>query len=264
MRSGKLGGFRPQFRGSQALLVDGVHFLANKEATQEEFLHTYEALHKRGRPVAVTSECHPRLIGGLMPELADRLLGGGVWALEPPDPATRQAILRAKAGRLGCPLPEEAVQFLAGQLRGNVRELEGALHAVHHYSLVHRQPVTPALVRQATGNLIRHAARAVQLRDVERALCVVLGLEVRALHARGKARAVSHPRMLAMYLARKHTAAPYGEIGRYFGGRNHSTVIAAERKVNTWLEDDAPLLLGDRQWSPRDLLEQVERELARS
>jgi chromosomal replication initiator protein len=264
MRAGQLPQFRRQFRETQALFVDDLHFLANKTATQEEFLHTFETLQRLGRPVAVTCDSHPRLLGALLPELADRLLGGGVWAIDPPDLPTRVAILQSKAARLNRPLPRDVAHFLAEQVRGNVRELEGALHVVQHYSAVHQRPVTLALAREATATLFRHAARAVQLKDVERALCDVLGIDDRTLHSKSRARAVSHPRMVAMYLARKHTGAPYSTIGRFFGGRNHSTAIAAEKKVRGWLERDEPLQLGDQCWPLRELIERAERELRAS
>jgi chromosomal replication initiator protein len=263
MHEGAMNGFRRHFRAALALCVDDVHFLANKKATQEEFLHTFETLSQRGRPVVLTCDGHPRLIPNLLPELVDRLLGGGVWALEPPELPTRQAILKARAARIGCPLPADVIRFLAEHLCHNVRELEGAVHAIQHYSLVQVQPITLDLAREATADLLRSTARLVQLKDVERALCQVLGLEVRALHSKGRARAISYPRMLAMYLARKHTGAAYSEIGRHFGDRNHSTAIAAEQRIEEWLEAEKTLAIGSQRWRIRDLVERIEREMRR-
>jgi chromosomal replication initiator protein len=262
MRLGKLGGFRKQFRDCDALLVDDLHFLARKRATQEEFLHTFDVLHADGRQMVLTCDCHPRLADDFTPELTDRLLGGAVWGLVPPDADTRLAILRAKA-LAGAPLPDEVLAFLAGQLRGNVRELEGALHSVRHYSRVTNRPVTVPLVRDALADLLRHAVRVVQLADVDRAVCAVLRLEAGTLQSKGRAWAVSHPRMVAMYLGRKHTASAYSEIGGHFGGRNHSTAVAAEKKVRGWLQEDAELALGERRIRVRELVERVERDLLR-
>jgi chromosomal replication initiator protein len=261
LNAGKLGGLRKQFRDCHGLLLDNLHFLARKPATQEEFLHTFETLQKRGRPVVVSCDCHPKMIPQLMPELADRLLGGGVYGLEAPDKETRTAILTAKAARLGSRLSEEVVDFLAQQLRGNVRELEGALHSIRHYSLSHGEPITLKLAREATGDLIRHTKRVIQLKEIERALCAVLNMEGRLLHGKGRTRAASHPRMLAMYLARKHTPSTYGDIGGFFGGRNHSTAIAAEKKVTEWIEENSPLFIHETRWMTKDLMERVEREL---
>ena len=151
------------------------------------------------------------------------------------------------------------LQFLADQLRGNVRELEGALNSLRHYARVTGRPIDVPLAREALGDLLRHAVRVVQLADVDAAVCQVLRLPAGTLQSKARAWAVSHPRMLAMYLARKHTAASYGEIGQHFGGRNHSTAVAAEKKVRQWLEKDDTLSLNQRPWRVRELIELAER-----
>jgi chromosomal replication initiator protein len=265
MRLGKLGAFRKHFREVDALLVDDLHFLASKRATQEEFLHTFDALLADERQVVLTCDCHPRLSEPFLPELTDRLLGGAVWGLAPPDRETRLALLRAKNLRPGpdAAVPDAVLQYLAEQLRGNVRELEGALNGVRHYARVAGRKVDRELARAALGDLLRHAVRVVQPADVDRAVCAALRLEAGALQSKKRAWQAAHPRMLAVYLARKHTAATYAEVGQYFGGRNHSTVVAAEKKVRQWLEQDAALALGERQVRVRELIERVERELLR-
>jgi chromosomal replication initiator protein len=264
MHQGKLSAFRRHFREADALLMDDLHFLATKRATQEEFLHTFDALLADGRQVVVTCDCHPRLADDFTPELADRLLGGAVWGLTPPDADTRLEILRRKAAQPGLPpVPDEVLRFLAAQLRGNVRELEGALHSVRHYSRVTSRPADVPLVREALADLLRHAVRVVRLADVDAAVRAVLRMGEGALQSPARAWAVSHPRMVAMFLARKHTAASYSEIGAHFGGRNHSTVVAAEKKVRQWMQADAELALGERRLPVRELIERVERDLLR-
>jgi len=264
MRLNKLSGFRKQFRECDALLVDDLHFLASKKATQAEFLHTFDALLADGRQMVLTCDCHPRLADDFTPELTDRLLGGVIWGLTPPDAVTRLEILRNKSLQKGeKPLSEEVLRFLAGQLRGNVRELEGAVQSIRHFSRVTGRAIDVPLVREAVADLLRHAVRVVQLADIDRAVCGVLRLEQGALQSKGRAWAVSHPRMAAMFLARKHTAASYGDIGRHFGGRNHSTAVAAEKKVRDWLANDAELALGQRRIRVREMIERVERELLR-
>jgi chromosomal replication initiator protein len=263
MHQGKLGAFRRQFRECDALLVDDVHFLARKQATQEEFLHTLDALATDGRPVAVTCDCHPRLANTLLPEMIDRLVGGAVWGLTTPDHATRNLILRSRATRLGG-MPEPVLAFLAEQLHGNVRELEGAVHSVLHMARVTGRPLDLALAREALGDVLRHSIRLLRLPDVERAVCAVLGLAADALHAKKRGWLHAHPRMLAMYLARKHTAATYSEIGKHFGGRSHSTVVAGEKKVRQWLADNAAAPPGaKRPMAVRDLVERIEREMGK-
>lgn len=263
MRLGKLGAFRKHYRDCDALLIDNLNFLASKKATQEEFLHTFDTLHAEGRQLVATCDCHPRLAGDFTPELTDRLLGGAVWSLMPPDAETRLNILRTKAVRSETPLAEEVLRLLADQLRGNVRELEGALHTIRHISRVTGRRADVGLAREALGDLLRHSVRVLQLADVDRAVCLALRLEEGLLQAKRRSWAVSHPRMLAMFLARKHTAAAYSEIGSHFGRRNHSTVVAAEKKVRQWIEEDVHLLLGDQRLRVREVVELVERELLR-
>jgi chromosomal replication initiator protein len=264
MRLNKLTSFRKQFRECDALLVDDLHFLASKKATQAEFLHTFDALLADGRQMVLTCDCHPRLADDFTPELTDRLLGGVIWGLTPPDSSTRLEILRNKSLQKGeKPLPDEVLRFLSGQLRGNVRELEGALQSIRHFSRVTGRPIDIVLVREALADLLRHAVRVVQLADIDRAVCTVLRLEQGVLQSKGRAWAVSHPRMVAMFLSRKHTASSYSEIGKHFGGRNHSTSVAAEKKVRQWLDNDAELSLGQRRIRVRELIERVERDLLR-
>lgn len=262
-RTGKLGSFRKYYRECDVLLLDDLNFLAGKPATEEAFLHTFDALLADGKQVVVTCDCHPRLADEFSPELVDRLLGGAVWGLEPPDPETRLAMLRTKSAGGNPAIPEEVLRHLAAELRGNGRELEGALHGVRHFSRVTGRPIDLALTREALGELLRHAVRVVQLGDIDRAVCRALHLETGALQGKQRSWAVSHPRMLAMFLARKHTRASYSEIGQYFGGRNHSTAVAAERKVRQWLQDDEALALGSQRLQVRQLVERIQRELQR-
>jgi chromosomal replication initiator protein len=263
LRHNKLAGFRKQFREVDALLLDDLHFLVRAKATHLEFLHTFDSLQTEGRQVVVTCDCHPRLTEDFLPELADRLLGGAVWGLQPPDAATRLDLLRSKAAKANSLIAEEVLKFLANQLRGNVRELEGALNSLRHYARVTGRAIDIPLAREALGDLLRHAVRVVQLADVDAAVCQVLRLPPGTLQSKARAWSVSHPRMLAVYLARKHTASSYAEIGAHFGGRNHSTAVAAEKRVRQWLAGDDTLSLNERPWRVRELIELAERSLGR-
>ena len=264
LRNGKIESLRKMVRGADLVLLDDLPFLARKNATQEEFLHTLDCLLRAGRQVVVTSDCHPRLADDLPPELADRLLGGVAWGLLPPDSETRLNLLRKKTSLPGqdCWTPD-VLELLANQLRGNAREIEGAIHALRHYSRVSARPIDLALAKEALGEILRHAVRVVHLDEVEQAVCKVLGLEAASLRGQQRHWKFSHPRMLALYLARKHTAATYGEIGVRFGGRNHSTVVAGEKKVRQWLDQGVTLRLAQGEAAVRDLVERIERELAR-
>lgn len=263
LRNSKLAGFRKYYRELDALLLDDLNFLATKKASQEEFLHTFDSLQSDGRLVAVTCDCHPRLTDDFLPELADRLVGGAVWGLQPPDAATRLAILRSKAAKANALIDEKVLKFLADQLRGNVRELEGALNSLRHFAKVTGRPVDVTLAREALGDLLRHAVRVVSLADVDAAVCHVLRLPAGTLQGKTRTWSVSHPRMLAVFLARKHTAHSYGEVGQFFGGRNHSTAVAAEKRVRQWLDSDDQLSFNQRPWRVRELIEMAERQMGR-
>ncbi|MBY0395433.1 MAG: chromosomal replication initiator DnaA, partial [Thermoleophilia bacterium] len=253
--------FRSRYRGAEALIVDDVHFLAAKRSTQDEFLHTFNALAAEGVPIVLSSDQHPRLIPRLTDELATRFLGGMVVKIDAPDPATRRAILKAKAEARGVDLPEAVVAYIAEHLRASVRELEGALHSLLAHAVLTGKRLDLTLAKSALRDTIRHTAAAVALRDVERAVCTLFQVDAEALKSDGRARALTFPRMLAMYLARKHTGAAYSEIGRFFGGRNHSTVISAEKKVTSWLTDERqrPPLAGFE--TVADVLASLERAL---
>ncbi len=255
--------FRRQFRDTYALFVDNIQFLSGKQGTQEEFLHTYEALHRLGRPVIVTCDVPPRQLKDFSPQLLDRLLGGGVWAIEPPDHDTRLRILRAKAEQIGLALPKEAVNYLADRLRGNVRELDAALYAVRLYQQVHDKPITIDLIRAAIANLVRPEGKLVTMEEVEQVVCKQLNMDVKTLHTPSRARLVSHARMLTMYLMRLHTKASAQAIAQHFGYRSHSIVMAAMKKVEKWLEEDEPLFAGVGRSPVRELVENIEKELNR-
>ena len=262
-RLGKMSAFRRQFRECSALLLDNLNFLATKRATQEEFLHTFDALLADGRQVVVTTDCHPRLADELMPELVDRLLGGAVWSLLPPDPETRLEILRKKATGVSPAIPDGVLKFLGTSLRGNVRELEGAVNGVRHYAKVTGRPIDQSVAKEALGDLLRHAVRVVTVAAIDAAVCAVLRLPAGTLQSKARTWAVSHPRMMAVYLCRKHTAATYGEIAKHFGAKTHSTAVAAEKKVRGWLDKDESVAIGDRDWRAKELVDRIERELQR-
>ncbi len=263
MRSGGLGGFRSRFRSAGGLIVDDVHFLAAKRATQDEFLHTFDAVHDKGAPIVLALDQHPRQVARLTEELATRFLAGMVARIEAPDPATRLAILRARAVSRGLAAADPVLAYIAEHLRSNVRELEGALDTVAAHAKLTNRPLDLALAVSALRDMIRQTAQGVGLRDVEEVICRYFQITPEDLKSDGRSRALSYPRMLAMYLARKHLNVPYGEIGRYFGGRNHSTVISAEKKVASWLrsEEQSSLLPGFE--SASALLAELERALAR-
>jgi chromosomal replication initiator protein len=262
MHQGKQPGFRRQFRECDVLLVDDLQFLAKKTATQIEFLHTLETLQREGRTVVVTCDCHPRLAEVFQPELTDRLVGGAVHGLAWPDPATRRLLLVAKT--LGkATLPGDVLDLLTERLRGNVRELEGAIHSLLHLAKATERPITLPLAQESLAETLRASVRTVGLPDVDRAVVAVLELPHGALQSKKRNWQISGPRMLAMFLARKHTSATYSEVGQHFGQRNHSTAVAAEKRVRLWLADQESILVGTKKSPVKDVIERIEAELAR-
>lgn len=261
MRTNNLNAFRARYRGASALIVDDVHFLAAKRATQDEFLHTFNALIADGAPIILAADHHPRQISRLTDELATRFLGGMVVKVDLPDLPTRRAILEHKALARGVDVPAPVIAYVAEHLRTSVRELEGALHSLIAHALLTGKKLDMNLAKTALRDTIRHTAQSVALKDVERAVCRLFSLDPEALKSDGRSHGVAHPRMLAMFLARKHTGAAYSEIGRFFGGRNHSTVISAEKKVMSWMKDEQRngLLAGFE--TIADILAALEREI---
>ncbi|HID23558.1 MAG TPA: chromosomal replication initiator protein DnaA, partial [Planctomycetaceae bacterium] len=220
-----LPSFRQRFRTVDVLLLDDVDFLNGKRVIQEEFLHTVQQLEARRCQLVVTSDRHPRLLTRLSDELVSRFVSGLVCRLESPDLETRQQIVRRKAAGLEAELTTDALDYVATRFRNNVRELEGALNCLSAHYVMLRKPIGVADARRLLSDLERDCVRLIRLADIEQAVCEMFGVRPDDLRSAKRQRSVSQPRMLAMFLARKHTQAAYREIGQYFGGRNHSTVL---------------------------------------
>lgn len=264
LRGRTLPAFRNRFRGVDMLVVDDVDFFDGKRGLQDEFLHTLQHLESRRRMVVLASDRHPRLLTRTNEELVTRFLAGTVCRLEPPDFETRLRILERKVAP-GNDAPERPVlEWIARRFRGGVRELEGALNCLTVYRRMSGQPLSLLTARQVLGDLERDCLRAIRLPDVERAVCELFGVDSEKLRSSNRSRSISQPRMLAMYLARKHTRSAYGEIGAHFGGRNHSTVIAAERKMKRLLDESSTWTVSAESVSVSELVHSIESRLRAS
>lgn len=261
LRDRTLPSFRQRFRGVDVLLVDDVEFFESKRVFQEEFLHTFCELVDHGRQVVLTGSRHPRLLTKIGDELATRFLSGLVCRLDVPDAATRQSIVEAKAARMSGDFALEALQYVAQRFQSNVRELEGALNCLQTYHSMTNKRVTLGAARQVLADLERDCLRIVRLADIERVICNVFGVKPKDLQSESRARTVSQPRMLAMFLARKHTQSAYTEIGQHFGGRNHSTVMSAERKVQNWVDENSTIQVASQTWTIGEILSTIEQQL---
>jgi chromosomal replication initiator protein len=261
LRDHTLPGFRQRFRSADVLLVDDIDFFEGKRVIQEEFLHTVADLMDHGRPVVLAGDRHPRLLTKLSPELTTRIVAGMVCRLEAPDVEARRQIVAAKVRRNSMPISDEALDYVAQRFQANVRELEGALNCLQTYGEMLHQTVTAAQARDILCDLERDCLKFIKLADIERAVCSFFGLTGRELKSESRSRSVSQPRMLAMYLARKHTSTPYSEIGQHFGGRNHSTVMSAERKVQDWIKSNTAVHVAASAWTIQDVLGSLEQQL---
>jgi chromosomal replication initiator protein len=261
LREHRLPGFRQRFRSIDVLIVDDVDFFDGKRGLQEEFLHTIQQLQAHGKLLIFSGDRNPRLLTKTSDELRSRIAAGLVCRIDAPDQETRRKIVRLKSTAWPEAMTAEALDYVADRFSANVRELEGAVHCLvtHHKLLGRRVGVTTA--RQALGELERDCVRVVRLVDIDRAVTTLFGLEPDALKSARRSREVSQPRTLAMFLARSLTRCAYSEIGAYFGGRNHSTVIAAERRIVETVGQSESWKIAARSWSVSDLVETLTQQL---
>ena len=217
LRAKKLNEFRARYRRLDLLAIDDVHFLSAKKATQEEFLHTFNDIQTAGRQIVMASDAHPRLVGELNEQLSSRFLAGMVVKIDLPDAATRLEILRRKAGAMKLTLASEVLEYIAAHVRSSVRELEGTLVKVAALAGLEGRAVTLPLVLEVLADHLVQADSAVTLGDIESAVAAYFGITPADIHSSRRTRTVSVARMVAMFLARRHTQMSYPEIRQAHG-----------------------------------------------
>jgi chromosomal replication initiator protein len=259
-----LPGFRRSYRSLDLLLIDDLQFFAGKRATAVELQQTFDALRRQGRQVICASDRAPETIADLGPELLGRLEGGMSVRLSPGDFEVRRGIVAGLVDQRGLECEPAVLDYVAMNLTRNARELTGGVNRLEATSHMLGLPITLDLAEEALADLVRAGGRGVRLTDIERAVCTAFGLEQGSLQSQKRARTVNHPRMLAMFLARKHTPAALAEIGSYFGRRSHSTVIAARKTVSGWLASRARVQLADAAWDVEEAVRRVEELLRAS
>ncbi len=241
VRGTGLPAFRKRYRDADALLVDNVQFLGGKTATLREMMYTVDAVVSRGRPLVMAADRQPMEIDGLGSDLAGRLSSGLVCGINPMERELRRDLYRCHAQHSFLPWDEPTIEMLAERTIGDGRVIQGVSQLVSMLQRMYRRMPTFQEITSQAGEMLQRGPKVVALADVERAICATFGISTQDLRSDAKSRNVSHPRILAMYLSREHTSAAFSEIGRYYGDRNHSTVIAAHRRVEQWLEGDQPL-----------------------
>ncbi len=261
LREHSLPGFRQRFRKVDVLLVDDIDFLESKKIIQEEFLHTFKHLQNEGKQVVVSSDRHPKMLMKISDELKSLLLSGLVCRIEAPDFETRSNIVDFFIAKHSFSISNEAKQFVARRFKNNIREIQGALNCLDTYSKMTGKTITVTAAQKVLSSLERDCIRIVRMSDVEQTVCDFFGVSADDLRSNRRSRSISQPRMLAMYLVRKHTQTAFNEIGDYFGGRNHSTVISAQRKVESMLEEQATIKIASQSWSLGEVIESLESRL---
>ncbi|HEX3901241.1 MAG TPA: chromosomal replication initiator protein DnaA [Polyangia bacterium] len=232
--------FRARYRNApDVLLVDDIQFLSNKDSSQDEFFHTFNALHYAHKQIVLASDKLPAELPGVEDRLRSRFTWGLIAEVETPDLETRVAILKRKAEIERVELPDEAALYLAAHIKSNVRELEGALARLAARASFQGQAITIELAREAVSKLIATAPSGLTIEAVQREVAAYFDVKLHDLKGPKRHRAVAHPRMIAMYLARKLTNMSYPEIGSRFGGKDHSTVISAVRKIERLCGEDS-------------------------
>ncbi len=241
LRYDKMTSFRDKFRNVDVLLIDDIQFLAQKERTQEEFFHTFNALHESMKQIVIASDRPPKELAEVEDRLRSRFEWGLIADIQPPDLETKVAILQKKSEQEKVTLPTDVALYIASNIRSNVRELEGALiRLVAHSSLIGAE-ITLAYTQQVLKNFIDSQARKVTIESIQKAVAEQFGLRLVEIKAKNNSRSIVYPRQIAMYLAKHMTEASLPEIGRQFGGKHHTTVLHSVEKIDTVRKTDKDL-----------------------
>jgi chromosomal replication initiator protein len=241
LRYDRMTSFRDKFRNVDLLLIDDIQFLAQKERTQEEFFHTFNALHESMKQIVIASDRPPKELAEIEDRLRSRFEWGLIADIQPPDLETKVAILQKKAESERLTLSTELALYIASNVRTNVRELEGALIRLMAYCSLTGAEVSMMTAQHVLKNIIDSQARKISIDSIQRSVAEEFGLRVTEIKARSNSRAIVFPRQIAMYLAKQLTEASLPEIGRQFGGKHHTTVMHSIAKIEEQRQADKDL-----------------------
>ena len=225
--------FKDKYHMLDLLLIDDVQFLANKERTQEEFFNAFEALLTKKSHIVMTSDTYPKGLTDIHERLISRFDSGLTVAIEPPELEMRVAILISKTQAEGAMMPEEVAFFVAKNVRSNVRELEGALRKILAYSRFNQKDISITLAREALRDLLSIQNRQISVENIQKTVADYYKIKVADMYSKKRPASIARPRQIAMYLAKELTQKSLPEIGEMFGGRDHTTVLHAVRKIGT-------------------------------
>ncbi len=241
VRNEKMSSFRDKYRGVDVLLIDDIQFLASKERTQDEFFHTFNALHESDKQIVIASDRPPKDLAGLEERLRSRFEWGLIADIQPPDLETKVAILQQKAESEQCALPMDVALYMATNIRTNIRELEGAFTRLLAWSSLNGVEITLSTAQQALKQFIDTQVRKITIEAIQRTVSEHFGMKVSELKQKNNSRSVVVPRQIAMYLAKQMTEASLPEIGRQFGGKHHTTVMHSIGKIDEEKRTDKDL-----------------------
>lgn len=241
LRANDTMNFKELFRSVDVLMIDDIQFIAGKESTQEEFFHTFNALVDQNKQIIISADKAPSDLNGLDERLRSRLAWGLVADIHPSTYELRLGILQAKRAQLEADVPDSVLEFLALKVTSNIRELEGALNRIVAHADVAKQEITLESTQEVLQDLLRAHDRRITIDEIQRKVAEHYNLRLSDMHSARRARNVARPRQVAMYLAKQLTSRSLPEIGRKFGGRDHTTVMHAVRKIDELMEEDAQI-----------------------
>ena len=233
--------FKEQFRSVDVLMIDDVQFISGKESTQEEFFHTFNALVEDGRQVIVSADKSPTDLEGMEERLRSRLGWGMVADIHPADYELRLGILQSKAEQARVEISDKVLEFMAHRIVSNVRELEGALNRILAHAMLIGREITIDSTADLLADLLRASSRQISVDMIQKRVAAHYGVRVSEMFSARRARNIARPRQIAMYLAKNLTSLSYPEIGRQFGGRDHTTVMHAVKTIENLMKSDAQL-----------------------
>jgi len=239
LRSNETMAFKEFFRSVDVLMIDDIQFIAGKESTQEEFFHTFNALVDQNKQIIISADKAPSDLTGIEERLRSRLAWGLVADIQPSTYELRLGIVQAKRDQIQAKIPDSVLEFLALKVTSNIRELEGALNRIVAHADVSRNEITLESTQEVLQDLLRSHDRRITIDEIQRKVAEHYNIRLSDMHSARRARAVARPRQVAMYLAKQLTARSLPEIGRKFGGRDHTTVMHAVRKIEELSNDDA-------------------------
>ena len=262
MHKNRMPAFRAKIRSNSLFVFDDVHLLADKPATQKELMLNLDVITQKGGSIIAGMDCHPRMAKKIMPELLDRLMSGMICSVGVPEDSLRIALIKRYWSMLSNQeLSLEVTEYLSKEVRGNVRIILGVLKQLSNSARINRVLPTMELARSIVGGFIRCVFKSISLQDIDEVVSTFLLLAPGALKSGVREEKMSFPRNLAMYLARKNSSFTYREIGSYFGNRNHSTVIAGEKKIESLIKYDYRVQFANLEYDLNFLLQSIQQKL---